>query len=300
MLPLLKRAAEGETRVPDVSIKIAEDLGLTPDEQEQRLPSGQQTILHNRIHWAKYYMTKAGLINVPRRGRFLASAEGRALLAQNPEKIDNTILLQYPSFREFYRGNADAADAGKSRESVEPAADSAATPEEQIETAHIALMAVLRAQLLERIWQNSPAFFEQLIVDLLVAMGYGGSHRDAAQHLGRSGDGGVDGVINEDRLGLDRVYVQAKRYAEAISVQRAEVQGFVGSLLGQGANKGVFATTSSFARGARDYAKGLRERVILIDGQQLADLMIEHNVGVRTSRALEFKRLDEDFFAEEE
>ena len=294
MLPLLRRAAEGETRVPDVSIKIADDLGLTPGERDQRLPSGQQTILHNRIHWAKYYMTKAGLIDVPRRGRFLASSEGRTLLAKNRERIDNKTLLEYPTFREFYRGNAETSDGEKSRQPASPTAavDSFATPEEQIEAAYIAVHAALRAELLQRIWQNSPSFFEQLIVDLLVAMGYGGSHRDAAQHLGKTGDGGVDGVINEDRLGLDRVYIQAKRYAQSVSVGRPEVQGFVGSLIGNGAVKGVFATTSTFARGAREYAKGLRERVILIDGEELADLMIEHNVGVRTSRALAFKRLD--------
>ncbi len=301
MLPLLKHASHGESRVPDASNRIAHDLGLTREEEEQRLPSGRQTILHNRMHWAKFYMTKAGLIDVPRRGRFMISAQGRALLAQNPATLTTKDLLQYPSFLEFYRGDADTLGEHDPRQSGNPtvAVDSAATPEEQIETAHIAVQAALRAELLQRIWQNSPAFFEQLIVDLLVAMGYGGSHRDAAQHLGKSGDGGIDGVINEDRLGLDRVYIQAKRYAQTTTVGRPEVQGFVGSLLGQGASKGVFATTSSFASGALEYAKGLRERVILIDGEQLADLMMEHNVGVRTSRALEFKRLDEDFFAEE-
>jgi len=174
------------------------------------------------------------------------------------------------------------------------------TPEEQIETVRAALQAALRQDLLAHILQNAPAFFEQVIVTLLVAMGYGGSHRDAAQQLGRSGDGGVDGVINEDRLGLDRVYVQAKRYAPGNVVGRPEVQGFVGSLVGLGATKGVFVTTSAFSTQARDFVRHLAQRIILIDGQQLADLMIEHNVGVRLARAVEFKRLDEDFFADEE
>jgi restriction system protein len=161
------------------------------------------------------------------------------------------------------------------------------------------VQSALRAELLERIVQNSPAFFEQLIVDLLIAMGYGGSHKNAAAQLGRSGDGGVDGVINEDRLGLDRVYVQAKRYADT-TVGRPAVQAFVGSLVGHhGATKGVFVTTLTFSSQARDYVKHLAQRVILIDGDRLTDLMIEYGVGVRVSRRIEFKRLDEDFFAEE-
>jgi restriction system protein len=306
MLPLLKRAAEGETRVPDVSEKLARDLGLTAAEQEQLLPSGRQTVLHNRIHWAKFYMTKAGLIDVPRRGRFVASEAGRALLAHHPEKISVEMLLESPSFREFYRGSAEGEesleDSTPSRSPPDTNASRWAersTPEEQIEAAYLAVQSALRAELLERTWQNSPSFFEQLIIDLLVAMGYGGSHRNAAAQLGKSGDGGVDGVVNEDRLGLDRVYVQAKRYASTVPVGRPEVQAFVGSLVGLGATKGVFVTTSSFSRQAIEFARHLTQRIILIDGNQLADLMVEHNVGVRTSRALEFKRLDEDFFTED-
>lgn len=158
----------------------------------------------------------------------------------------------------------------------------------------------MRTDLLERIGQNTPSFFEQLIVDLLVAMGYGGSRKNAASQLGQSGDGGVDGVINEDRLGLDRVYVQAKRYTKGTAVGRPEVQAFVGSLVGLGASKGVFVTTSTFSNQAREFVQHLSQRVILLDGQILADLMIEHGVGVRTSRAIEFKRLDEDFFSEDD
>lgn len=169
-----------------------------------------------------------------------------------------------------------------------------------MEAAYAALHSALRGDVLARILQNSPSFFEQVIVDLLVAMGYGGSHRDAAAQLGRSGDGGVDGVINEDPLGLDRVYVQAKRYAPGNSVGRPEVQGFLGSLVGLGATKGVFVTTSTFTAGAIEFVRHIPQRVILIDGQRLAELMIEHKVGVRVSRTIEFKRVDEDFFSEEE
>ena len=179
------------------------------------------------------------------------------------------------------------------------ATTSDATPEEQIDAAYLVLTSALKAELLQRALEQSPAFFERLIVELLVAMGYGGSHEDAARQLGKSGDGGIYGIIDEDRLGLDRIYVQAKRYAVGSSVGRPEVQGFVGSLVGLGANKGVFVTTSSFSKQALDYARGLQQRIILIDGARLTELMVEFGVGVRASRLIEVKRLDEDFFADE-
>lgn len=233
MLPVLKRAAQGETRVPEVEEKIAAEFNLTSEEQNQMLPSGRQKILHNRIHWAKTYMLKAGLIVSPRRGWFKASEAGLALLAKNPRRIDVKVLEQYPGFKDF-RGDHGDETAAKTDglAAVAPPLAPAATPEEQIESIQLAAQTALRIDLLQRILQNSAAFFEQVVVDLLVAMGYGGSHRNAAKQLGRSGDGGVDGVIDEDRLGLDRVYVQAKRYAPNSSVGRPEVQGFVGSLVG--------------------------------------------------------------------
>ncbi len=302
MLPVLTLSACGETRVPDIIDQLASKFGLTQAERDQILPSGRQTVLHNRIHWAKFYMSKAGLIVSPRRGRFVASDAGRTLLASNPDRIDVELLLKIPAFKDFYRGNGNAGPVNTSSEALASSETIAAsvTPEEQIEAAYLAVQSALRADLLQRIVQNSPGFFEHVIVDLLVAMGYGGTHQNAARQLGRSGDGGVDGIINEDRLGLDRVYVQAKCYAPGNSVGRPEVQSFVGSLVGLGATKGVFVTTSSFSQLAIEFAKHLPQRVIQIDGQRLTELMIEHNVGVRVSRALEFKRLDEDFFSEEE
>ncbi|RWM02187.1 restriction endonuclease [Mesorhizobium sp.] len=297
MLPVLRLAAEGEKRVVDVLDRIADEFGLTPEEREELLPSGRQRVLHNRIHWAKFYMSKAGLLASPGRGRFIATDTGSALLATKPERIDVSALMQYAPFREFYRSEGVNAEQQLSLPSQPKTA--AETPEEQIEAAFQSIQSALRAELLERIAQNSPEFFEQLIVDLLVAMGYGGSHQNAATQLGRSGDGGVDGVINEDRLGLDRVYVQAKRYGTTSTVGRPDVQVFVGSLVGLGATKGVFVTTSTFSPQARDFVKHLSQRVILIDGVRLSDLMIEYGVGVRVSRTFEFKRLDEDFFAEE-
>lgn len=299
MLPVLRLAAEGETRVAEVAERIANDLGLTPEEREELLPSGRQRLLHNRIHWAKFYMSKAGLIASPARGRFLATEKGKTLLATMPERIDVGLLMQEPEFREFYRNEGGATGQEGAIVKVSDTVSATTTPEEQIDSANAALMAALRDELLQRILANSPAFFEQLIVDLLVAMGYGGSHKDAAAQLGRSGDGGVDGIVNEDRLGLDRIYVQAKRYAPGSPVGRPDVNGFVGSLVGLGATKGVFVTTSTFSQPARDYVRHLAQRVILIDGRELADLMIEHGVGVRGYRTVEFKRLDEDFFGEE-
>jgi restriction system protein len=304
MLPLLKLATEGETRIPEVDGRLADQFGLSAEERDALLPSGRQKVLHNRMHWAKFYMSKAGLVDTPRRGRFVASAAGRALLARNPSHIDVALLQDYPAFREFYKNEgtsvASSPASPASAAVTAPAPAPTTTPEEQIEAAHAALQSALRADLLQRILQNTPHFFEQVIVDLLVAMGYGGSHRNAAQQLGRSGDGGVDGVINEDRLGLDRVYVQAKRHAPANSIGRPDVQAFVGSLVGLGATKGVFVTTSSFSSQANEFVQHLSQRVILIDGLRLADLMIEHNVGVRVARSVEFKRLDEDFFSEED
>ncbi len=298
MLPVLKLAALGETRVPDVESQIADEFGLTEDERERLLPSGRQKVLHNRIHWSKFYLGKAGLIETPRRGRFVATDAGRKLLKRNFDRLDvDTLVKECPQFREFY----DNGQKPENQDSVSAPHPGAATitPEEQIEGAYVALSSALRADLLQRTLQNSPSFFERVIVDLLVAMGYGGSRTSAASQLGRSGDGGVDGVINEDRLGLDRVYVQAKRYAQGNAVGRPDVQAFVGSLVGLGASKGVFVTTSSFSRQATEFVERLSQRVILIDGQRLTDLMIEHNVGVRTNRTIEFKKLDEDFFLED-
>jgi restriction system protein len=305
MLPVLKEAARAETSVPAVADKVADEFGLSPEQRTQLLPSGRQRLLHNRIHWAKFYMGKAGLIDSPKRGRFIASEAGRKLLAANPDHIDVHRLLEYPAFQEFYRSaqNSDGRPgetALPSRAKTSDIESQQSTPEEQIESAHAAMQSALKADLLQRILINSPNFFEVLIIELLVAMGYGGSRQNAASQLGRSGDGGVDGVINEDRLGLDRVYIQAKRYSLGTPVGRPEVQSFVGSLVGLGAAKGVFVTTSGFSAQAVEYVRHLLQRVILIDGNRLAELMMEHNVGVRVSRAVEFKRVDEDFFSEDE
>ena len=303
MLPVLKLAAQGDARVPLAADKIADELGLTSDERDELLPSGKQRILHNRVHWAKFYMSKAGLIENPKRGIFRATQAGKEFLSTGGSALNVDVLKTFPLFAKFYAGssanparrNTPGADEAHV---AELATTSHATPEEQIDGAQALLHSALRTELLERILENKPWFFERVIVDLLVGMGYGGNHEAAAQRLGRSGDGGVDGVIDEDRLGLDRIYVQAKRYAPGNSVQRAEIQAFVGSLVGFGATKGVFVTTSSYTSGAREYVGRLPQRVILIDGSRLTELMVEHGVGVRTTRQIAVKRLDEDFFDE--
>ena len=298
MLPVLAIAAEGEARVPTASSRIADQLGLTEEEREEMLPSGAQRLLHNRIHWAKFYMSKAGLIESPKRGVFVATQTGRALLATKPDRIDVELLRSYPPFVEFYTANTATSSPTESQAAT-AATDSTSTPEEQIDAAHAVLTSALRAELLTRILEQTPTFFERVIVDLLVAMGYGGSHENAAMRLGKSGDGGIDGIVDEDRLGLDRIYIQAKRYAPHSSIGRPEIQGFVGSLVGLGASKGVFVTTSTFSAPAVEYVRGLQQRVIFIDGARLTELMVEFGVGVRLNRTVEFKRLDEDFFSDE-
>jgi restriction system protein len=299
MLPVLKVAAMGETRVPAAADQIADALGLTEEEREEMLPSGKQRLLHNRVHWAKFYMSKAGLIESPKRGVFTASLAGKDLLASNPARIDVEVLKRIPAFSEFYNQTSPGTETAEPSEAIELSAASEATPEEQIDAASAVLAKALKAELLSRVLEQTPSFFERLIVELLVAMGYGGTHEDAARQLGKSGDGGVDGIIDEDRLGLDRIYVQAKRYAVGSVIGRPELQGFVGSLVGLGAMKGVFVTTSSFSKQALAWVAGLQQRVILIDGDRLTELMTEYGVGVRVSRTVQVKRLDEDFFADE-
>ena len=295
MLPVLKIAAEGETRVPVAAEQIADQLGLSSLEREELLPSGKQRLLHNRIHWAKFYMSKAGLISSPKRGVFIATDLGLKLLGTGPAQIDVDLLKTFPGFDDFYDKSSEATSSGLTEKQPQ-VSSSVTTPEEQIDAAQATINAALKSELLNRLLEQTPTFFEAVIVDLLVAMGYGGSHENAALRLGKSGDGGIDGIIDEDRLGLDRIYIQAKRYALDSGIGRPAIQGFVGSLVGFGAQKGVFVTTSSFSQHAFEYAEALQQRVILIDGSRLAELMIEFGVGVRVSRTVKVKRLDEDFF----
>lgn len=299
MLPLLRLAAQGEVQIKDCIDKIAQELRLPETDINEPLPSGKQTRFANRVHWAKTYLAQAGLVETTGRGRFKASERGLDVLRSNPPNIDNDYLAQFPEFREF-----------KSRRSVDdeavPAAPSAiaasspATPEELIEQAYDDITDELRATLLERIMAATPAFFEALIVDLLLKMGYGGSREEAGKPVGGAGDGGIDGVINEDALGLDVVYLQAKRYAPDNHVTPDQMRGFSGALLQRGASKGVFVTTSKFTPQAREFARSIKQqRIVLIDGDELTKLLVKHGVGVRTERTLELKKIDLDYFDED-
>jgi len=279
---------------------IAQEFDLTADEISEMLPSGRQAIFYNRCQWAKTYMSKAGLLESAGRGYFQITEAGQQLLLENPQKISKATLERYPQFVQWKE--ISAANKGQTeRISPAPIESDKATPEERIESDHAALMAELRSEVLDRILDSTPAFFEQLLSDLLLAMGYGGGRAEMGRAIGRSGDGGIDGIdgiIKEDALGLDIIYIQAKRYSPGNSVGRPEVQSFAGSLDGVGANKGLFVTTSSFSSGAREYSERIAKRIILIDGDELARLLIRHDVGVRTRNTFEVKKLDEDYFSE--
>ncbi len=250
--------------------------------------------IRNRVHWAITYLIKAGLLTRPKRGYFTITERGKKVLAENPDKISNKFLEQFPEFLAFK--NKKKADDESSGTSTDDA--SSATPEERIDAAYSEITTEIKSEILAKVLDGSPEFFEKLIVNLLVAMGYGGSSFEAGQHLGGSGDEGIDGVINEDTLGLDLIYIQAKRYAPGNTIGRPEIQKFAGSLIGKGANKGVFVTTSAFSHQADEYAETVPQRIILIDGERLATLMLEHNVGVRILQSIDLKRIDEDFFTE--
>lgn len=294
MLPLLRLAEDGqEHSVREAVEDLADHFGLSEDERKELLPSGAQATFDNRVGWARTYMKKAELLESPRRGYFKITHRGMQVLKQNPDAINSKLLEQYAEFRTF------KAKSGTKRTTPKPAAASEApeqTPLELIEDAYEAIKVQLASELLEQIMRSSPQFFEQLVVDLLVKMGYGGSRRDAGEAVGRSGDEGIDGIIKEDRLGLEAVYLQAKRWKDTVG--RPEIQRFVGALSGRNARKGVFITTSSFSREAFQFADGLANTVVLVDGARLTNLMIEFGVGVSLDRSYEIKRLDSDYFNE--
>jgi restriction system protein len=299
MLPVLKLAAEGELTNKVCVERIADRFALSPEERGQLLPSGKQTIIANRVHWAATYMTKAGLIERPRRGTLTATERGRAIITQNPQRIDNKFLTQFQGFQEF---QGRSKEKGKSQAldhlSASNASEAVATPEEQIEIAAQEMNSALRDELLARIVTADPTFFEKVIIDLMLAMGYGAS--GSGQHLGKTNDGGIDGIINEDPLGLDVVFLQAKRYAPGNNIGVEKIREFAGSLDEKGAVKGVFVTTSSFAQGARNYAERSPKRLILIDGEELTRLLVRYGVAVRTFRTVELKKIDMDYFNTEE
>jgi restriction system protein len=297
MLPLLQLAATEPGRdftQQEAGNALAQTFSVTEEERRELLPSGRQATFTNRVGWASTYLRKAGLLESARRGYFKISKRGLDVLAQNPAAINNSFLQQFPEFIEFKAARSEPRDNGK--DTTEALA--LQTPEESLEIEYQKIRENLASQLLDRIKQASPAFFERLVVELLVKMGYGGSRSDAGKAVGRSGDGGIDGIIKEDGLGLDVIYIQAKRWDEN-TVGRRDVQQFAGALQGQRASKGIFLTTSRFTNEAQEYVSKIGSKIVLIDGEQLSQLMIDHNVGVSSSTTYEIKRIDSDYFAEE-
>ena len=295
MLPLLDFLSDGEEHHLRQAVgALADHFGLSKEERLDLLPSGRYPTFNNRIGWAGTYMKEAGLIERPRRGYMKITDRGLSVLRDRPASIDTKFLERFPEFVSFREksGKPPKPKSPKDNENV----IGEQTPPEAIEAAYQAIRGSLATELLEQIKRSSPAFFEKLVVEVLVKMGYGGTRKDAGEVLGKSGDEGLDGVINEDRLGLDVIYIQAKRWEETVS--RPEIQKFVGALLGRKARKGVFITTSDFSKQARDYASAIESSVVLIDGDTLAGMMIDYDVGIAVESSYEIKRIDSDYFDE--
>ena len=289
MLPLLRLVQNGnEHRLADARIPLADQFALTSEEQLEPLPSGQQSRFNNRIAWAKIYLERAGLLAKTRRGHFKITDAGCTVLLNPPERIDITFLKQFPGFDEFRTKTPDVA----SEDTV-----TAKTPEETLQFAYETIRNSLAAELIALVKSATPIFFERLVLDLMLKMGYGGSRDKAGMLTNAGADEGIDGIINEDQLGLDVIYLQAKRWENTVG--RPEIQKFVGALHGRRARKGVFLTTSSFSSDAIEYASKIDSKVVLIDGITLAQLMIDFNVGVSSSQVYEIKRVDSDYFADE-
>lgn len=293
VFPILKYAGDGEIhRVRDIIDPIADELGIPAEDRAIRVPSGVQTRLYNRITWAITYLSKAKLLARPARGAFQITDRGREVLKNPPATVHSNRLKwlnQFTEYVEFKHQSTPDTDTGTSQ-----ADDEEETPEEKIESSILQLETDLQDELLDQIKLSTPEFFEQLVIDVLIAMGYGGSRSDAGRAVGRSHDGGIDGIINEDRLGLDSIYVQAKRWDATVG--RPVVQAFAGSLEGFRAKKGVFITTSDFAEPARAYVKQIEKRIVLIDGKTLARLMIDHDVGVSIAAEYRIRKIDQDYF----
>jgi len=292
MLPLLQIAGDAqEHHIRDVIDALADYFQLTEDERREQLPSGKQPTIDNRVHWARTYLAKAGLIANTVRGKFQITERGINILSKRPDRIDRKFLEQFEEFIEF-RNKTSQPEAIETFVQQEEH-----TPEETLQTGYVSLTRKLAQDLLERVKLCSPQFFEQLVVDLLLAMGYGGSRKDAGEAVGQSGDGGIDGIIKEDRLGLSQIYIQAKRWEGTVG--QSELRNFVGALEDKRANRGVFITTSQFSSGAKDYAGRIQKNIILIDGEQLAEFMIEYGVGVIVKETYVVKEPDENYFSEE-
>jgi restriction system protein len=299
MLPVLRMFENGARNVADCVPQVKEKFGISEEEAEELLPSGRVTVLQSRTHWARTYLSKANLLTSPKRNLHVITERGRAVLRQNPERIDNSFLTQFEEFGEWRQRTASTGDEQQTGAVVGgvSVAQTGQTPDDAIASADRLLKAELSDELLSLILEVTPQRFERIILDLLAAMGFGKGDLKNGHMTKSSGDGGIDGVIHEDALGLDAVYVQAKRYAPDNRIGRPDIQRFVGSLTGEGANKGVFVTTSGFSNEARDYVSRVQQRIVLIDGMRFAKLLIEHGVGVRVRATYTIQTVDEDYFS---
>ena len=290
MLPLLQFVADGNNHtLREIINGLSDVFHLTEEERKELLPSGKQPIFDNRVGWAATYLKKAGVVETPKRAHYRITDRGRGALDKKPDRVDIKFLEQYQEFREFRERKGKPHDIDTPKKE-----NGDVNPEELFESAYKDLQETLASELLDTIKGCSSEFFEQLVIDVLITMGYGGSRKEAGQAMGCSGDGGIDGIIKEDKLGLDIIYLQAKRWEG--NVGRPEIQKFAGALQGQRARKGIFITTSTYSKEARDFVQSIDNKIILIDGHQLAELMITHNVGVSTEAVYEVKRIDSDYF----
>jgi restriction system protein len=296
MLPLIQMMSnKQEYSLTEMVDYLAKKFQLSEDDIAEQIPSGRQRRFYNRVAWATTHLKKAAVIENTQRGVFRLTERGADLLTQNLAKIDLSILRKYPEFIEFR--NAKKTDEQKVLMLDIPVLESIKTPDELLYETYRTIRDALAAEILDKVKTCTPPFFERLVVELLVKMGYGGTLQDAGQAVGKSGDGGIDGIIKEDRLGLDVIYLQAKRWEATVG--RPDLQAFAGALLGKQARKGVFITTSNFSSGAKSYVDTITSNIILIDGEQLAELMIDYNVGVSVAATYEIKRIDSDYFIEE-
>ena len=295
MLPALKALIQGEdTPVAKIRERIAIAERLSADDVREMLPSGGQSVLANRVSWAVWHLEHARLLERIRRGVYRLTQDGERLLARTPSRIDMKLLNQYPAYVEW---KTQANDESRDKDVAESASDAVTeTPEETLDRVSQQLSNALGAEVLNRVRSGAPAFLEQVVVDLMIKMGYGDGDAEMGRVTGRSGDGGIDGTIREDALGLDEVYVQAKKYAEGNTVGEGDLRNFAGAIDAAGTTKGVFVTTAKFTRAAREYVARSPKRIVLIDGEELSRLMVQNGVGVRTWVHHEIKRIDEDYF----
>lgn len=295
MLPVLESCKNGEVSTSDVIDSLSDSFKLTQEEKEQLLPSGKQTTFSNRVHWAKGYLKQAGLVKYTTRGRYVITDAGKAVLTKQPSKIDNKFLAQFEEFQDFRARKGTQTNDNHHAESAE-ILNNSATPDELLRSSHKTINEALASDLLMRVREASPAFFENLIVELLISMGYGGTSENAGRAIGKTGDDGVDGVIDQDPLGVDQIYIQAKRYAEGNNIGAAAIRDFFGALNIKKAQKGIFFTTSAFSPAAEETVRNLGSRIVLIDGNRLAKLMIRYNIGCRDEEIIHLKKVDEEFF----